>query len=474
MSDLYFDLLQRSEQLCSNVDQKTKLANNIHNWEENHDKSLAQFSDVESAKEKTTAIIDKSLYTIDRIAFDFETGFKKNGGYVCFSMNNNDVCNTVLKIIKDKKAKNVVINSNNILDDIGIKASVGKKVDDVSELNIDNIAADIDYVKNTDQHPAFPAINCNSEDIIQQLSKNYGGDDSATIPLLISEIRADNDIKMKNADVFISGVNFLAADTGSVVVIDNEGAFQKAQLYAKTRIFIASINQIIANIADLETLVPMYSSYAYGQKLPVYCNIISGSNGLTFDGEPSETYVIITSSKRISLLNDNNMSTALRCINCGACMNVCPVYRCGTGTLYSSAFPGPIGLIFNPMTKSLDNYHFLPFLCTLCGKCSEACPVNIDFPSLIVQVRQTIVDKNYCSQNDKDFITGLQKHLSKRKKLDRKGIMSKDKKLKHLTGQLDDWLELPVFANKSFSEQYEILKEKERKEQEAQNKANNK
>ena len=168
MSDLYFDLLQRSEQLCSNVDQKTKLANNIHNWEENHDKSLDQFSDVESAKEKTTAIIDKSLYTIDRIAFDFETGFKKNGGYVCFSMNNNDVCNTVLKIIKDKKAKNVVINSNNILDDIGIKASVGKKVDDVSELNIDNIAADIDYVKNTDQHPAFPAINCNSEDIIQQ------------------------------------------------------------------------------------------------------------------------------------------------------------------------------------------------------------------------------------------------------------------------------------------------------------------
>lgn len=474
MSDLYFDLLQRSEQLCSNVDQKTKLANNIHNWEENHDKSLDQFSNVESAKEKTTAIIDKSLYNIDRIAFDFETGFKKNGGYVCFSMNNNDVCNTVLKIIKDKKAKNVVINSNNILDDIGIKAAVGKKVDDVSELNIDNIAADIDYVKNTDQHPAFPAINCNSEDIIQQLSKNYGGDDSATIPLLISEIRADNDKKMKDADVFISGVNFLAADTGSVVVIDNEGAFQKAQLYAKTRIFIASINQIIENIADLETLVPMYSSYAYGQKLPAYCNIISGSNGLTFDEEPSETYVIITSSKRISLLNDYNMRTALRCINCGACMNVCPVYKCGTGKLYSSAFPGPIGLILNPMTKSLDNYHFLPFLCTLCGKCTEVCPVNIDFPSLIVQVRQTIVDEKYCSQNDEDFILGLHKRLSKRKKLDRKGIMSKDKKLKHLTGQLGDWLELPVFANKSFSEQYEILKEKERKELEAQNKANNK
>ena len=455
MNDLYFELLEQSENLCFDTAQKEKLNSNIANWKKNYDNSIKQFSNLNLAKDKVISIVDKSLYNLENLIFDFETNFIKGGGKVGFAQNEKDANELINRILKDSKSKKVIVNSGIVMNELGVKDAITKKGAECSELNIDNIIANVKKKKNVSEHLTFPATNYNKEDIIQMMSNTYETDENMTIPELIRYIEKDNNVKIKESDTMISGVNFLVSETGSIVCADNEGAFLKSQLKIKTRIFVAAIDQIISNFSDLDVLLPIYSTYANGQQMSSENVIISG---LDTKGEhiADELYVIIVNNKRVQALEDASKRTLLRCIGCGACLNVCPIYCCSTGGLYNNQYPGPLGLIFNPEVKSMITYGYLPYLCTLCGKCSEVCPVKIDFPSLIIQMRRQIVDGQFSTLDDENLMSEYYKRVIKRKKMDKRSIFGfKNKHLKRmLAGMWGEWKIVPEFEKNSFSEQY--------------------
>lgn len=461
MNNLYFDLLERSESLCYDKKKRDIIEKNIRTWKDNHLDSIEQFFDLRVAKDKFTSLREKSLHNLNNIDIEFEKIFTENGGEVSYAFSNKDVTEAILKILKGKKVKNVIFNSNSLLEDLGIKDTLRSKDYSVTELNIDNIVEELDNNINYNEHFTLRTISKSFKDVKKLLSSRYKITDTADESDVISAVSEYNSKKIASSDALVTGVNALVLNTGSIVLFDNEGAIAKAQTYAPVKIFVATVDQVLSNIEDLELYLPMYSSYSYGMRMVSNCLIISGVSEYGKESGAG-VYLIITNNNRISVMQDTNVSSVLRCINCGACLNVCPIYKCGSGSLYNNPYVGPVGIVLTPLLKSLNKYNFLPNLCTLCGKCTNICPVKIDFPSLVIELRKEIVEKGYCSSDDENLVKKLHKRFLKRKKLDRRSYRFKNRKLNRLTIPWNEWAELPKFAEKSFAAQYEKMSSKEK------------
>lgn len=461
MNNLYFDLLERSENLCYDKKKKETIEKNIRTWRDNHLNSSEQFFDLRVAKDKLTSLRDKSLHNLNNIDIEFEKKFIENGGEVSYALSNKDVAEAILRILKENKAKNIVFNSSSLLEDLAIKETLRSKDYVVTELNIGNIVAELDSNINYNEHFTLHTISKDFKDIKKLLSNRYGIPDTADERDVINAVSEYNSKKIVSSDAFISGVNALILSTGSVVLFDNEGAMAKVQTYSPIKIFIATVDQILSNIEDLELYLPMYSSYSYGMRMISNCLVISGVSKNNKQAGAS-VHLIITNNNRLSVIQDSTVSSVLRCINCGACLNVCPIYKCGSGSLYNNPYVGPVGIVMTPLLKSLSKYNFLPNLCTLCGECTNICPVKIDFPSLVIELRRKIVEKGHCSSDDENLVMKLHKRFLKRKKLDRRSYRFKNRKLNRFTIPWNEWAELPKFAEKSFAQQYEKMRSKEK------------
>ena len=455
-SKFYLDLVDRFNDYNTDKTKKTKLHGNLGHWLKNMQRSLSQFSDVEAMRSSATAIMDKAVYNLDNLLFTFEDNFTRNGFKLIYVPTGKDVAETVNKIIKEKGAKNILINSNTITDEFGIADIVNKGRKISNETNSDNIIADMEKKNKRNgvrNHQVLQAVNCNAEDALSYLKAYNDTEEELPKNETLNMLEEKVDSRLKNIDMFISGVNFLVSETGSMVLSDNEGAAPKARAFAKTKIYIATINQVINRLYDLETLLPVYSTFATGQRNQSRYTIISGT-----DKADNETYLIITDIKRIQELMDNNtLRSALRCINCGACTNVCPIYRAGSGELFGNAYPGPYGFVLYPMIKSLTTYSDLAYMCTLCGKCNEVCPVNIKLTDLILGVRKRIVEAEEISTEDKKFIANFFGKTIKRKLMNRNFrsfLTSKDRQFKRLADACGGGAMIPPFSKKNFSEQY--------------------
>jgi dihydrofolate reductase/ferredoxin len=252
------------------------------------------------------------------------------------------------------------------------------------------------------------------EDIAKLFNEKFGSPLDSTAEQLTQKARELLREKYLQADVGISGANFLIADTGSIGITENEGNARLTTSFPKIHIAVVGIEKMIPSIADLDTFWPMLATHGTGQNLTVYNTILSGPRQTNETDGPEEMYVVLLDNGRTNLLAQKEQRQGLYCIRCGACLNVCPVFQNVGGHTYDTTYGGPIGSVIAPHMRGMEEFKHLSYASSLCGKCTEVCPVKIDIHKMLLLNRRDAVNDGLVATKEKWGWAGWKKGMLKR------------------------------------------------------------
>lgn len=334
------------------------------------------------------------LHTIAHLDYylnEFAEQARANGAYVHFAETAEEAVAISLQIAEHKSAKSVVksksmvseeLHLNKALDSIGVEAvetDLGEYI--------------IQLADETPSHIIIPAIHKNRYQIAELLSAEAGETLPPDTAIMAGFVRMKLREKFLEADIGMTGCNFAIAETGSMVLFENEGNARMVTTVPKTQITLMGMERIIPSWADLEVMATLLPRSATGQKLTVYMSGISGpKRELDADG-PDEMHIIIIDNGRSLQLGDPEFQELLNCIRCGACLNACPVYRHIGGHAYGGTYSGPIGAVLTPaLNKNVAEWDDIANASSLCGACYEACPVKIPLHDMLVSLRRRKIE----------------------------------------------------------------------------------
>jgi L-lactate dehydrogenase complex protein LldF len=248
-------------------------------------------------------------------------------------------------------------------------------------------------------HIITPIMNKSKEDVAELFTQKFGLPPNSSPAYITNYVREKLRQEYLTADIGVTGGNFLVADTGGVVVTENEGNARLCTAYPKVHIAIVGIEKMIPSIDHLELFLPLLSTFGTGQELTVYNTIYHGPRKAEEIDGPNEMYVILLDNGRTKILADTRQRESLYCIRCGACLNTCPVYKTIGGHAYGSTYSGPIGKVITPNLEDKEKFGHLSNASSLCGACTKACPVNINLHELILfnrndEQKKGLKDKN--------------------------------------------------------------------------------
>ncbi|WP_339218140.1 LutB/LldF family L-lactate oxidation iron-sulfur protein [Paenibacillus sp. FSL W7-1332] len=334
------------------------------------------------------------LHTIAHLDYylnEFAEQARANGAHVHFAETAEEAVAISLQIAEHKSAKSVVksksmvseeLHLNKALDSIGVEAvetDLGEYI--------------IQLADETPSHIIIPAIHKNRYQIAELLSAEAGETLPPDTAIMAGFVRMKLREKFLEADIGMTGCNFAIAETGSMVLFENEGNARMVTTVPKTQITLMGMERIIPSWADLEVMATLLPRSATGQKLTVYMSGISGpKRELDADG-PDEMHIIIIDNGRSLQLGDPEFQELLNCIRCGACLNACPVYRHIGGHAYGGTYSGPIGAVLTPaLNKNVAEWDDIANASSLCGACYEACPVKIPLHDMLVSLRRRKIE----------------------------------------------------------------------------------
>ena len=347
---------------------------------------LPEFEDL---REAGRDLRNDTLDLLDTYLEIFEENATAAGANVHWAETAGDACRIILDICKAADARLVTKGKSMISEEIGLNAYLERAGLEVIETDLGEYILQIRG--ETPSHIIAPAIHLTQDQVEQDFRREHTGlpaDRRLVEPAeLVGEARQILRRKFIEADVGITGANFLIAETGSSIIVTNEGNGDLTQSLARIHIVITSIDKVLATREDLATILRLLARSATGQECTTYATL---STGPRRDGDPDgpEAYhVVLLDNGRAELLG-TRFREVLRCIRCGACMNHCPVYLATGGHAYGWVYVGPMGSVLTPQFIGIDKGHPLPNASTFCGKCEEVCPVRIPLPKLMRHWRE--------------------------------------------------------------------------------------
>lgn len=447
--EVYQKFIKNSEKIAFDLDHRERINFNISKYDEAVLNGKLQYADLEKAKERAAHLKYKVLNDLDKYLIQFEDNFKKRGGKVIWAQDEKEAQREIIKIIKDQNAKKVVKSKSMTTEEINLNQALQKAKIDVLETDLGEFIVQLAGEK--PYHIVTPAMHKSKEDVAKLFAEKLGTSEDASIEELTNIVRQKLRKDFQNADVGISGANFLIADIGAIGLTENEGNGLMSISFPKTHIVVAGIEKLIPSIKNLDLFWPLLATYGTGQNISVYNSIVSGPKQANeFDG-PEQMFVILLDNKRSELLAQERQRIALSCIRCGACLNACPVYKNIGGHAYETTYSGPIGAVINTHLLGMD-YKHQSFASTLCGKCTEVCPVKIPLHNLLLVNRKEAVDqKPERADNNKIFV--WKKAMMSRKLMDIASGSTKNMILRQFFKK--NWgskRKLPEIQNKSFSQ----------------------
>jgi len=338
---------------------------------------------------------DIKKHAIENLAYYlemFETKATENGIKVLWAKDADEARTYVVEIAKKINAKLCVKSKSMVTEEIGLREFLETNGIETVETDLGEFI--VQLADEMPSHITAPAMH-KSRDEIGKLFTDKLGVDFTNEPEELTKIaRKFLRKKFLNADLGISGANFLVAETGSIVIVENEGNAGLSTTLPKVHIAIAGIEKIIPRLIDLTVFFKILGRSATAQRFTSYVSIINAPRKNKLDS-PEEVYVILLDNGRSDLLRYEKLKQALYCIKCGACMLACPVYQRVGGHPYGSIYPGPIGSVITPAQLKLNNSYILPFASSLCGKCYEICPVKIEIHHLLLWLRHRAVESGF-------------------------------------------------------------------------------
>jgi len=348
--------------------------------------------DFEELRTRAAEIRDRGIARLDKHLELFEENATGHGATVHWCETADDARETIASICRQRDARRCVKGKSMLSEEIGL-------AEHLEEIGVSVTESDVgEYIlqlgKERPSHIVGPALHKSIDEVRALFAEHHASPPrrAASAEELVVEAREVLRPRYFEADIGITGANFLIADTGSVVLVTNEGNGDLAHLLPRTVVVVVGIDKIIATLDELPTLLRVLARSATGQELTVYTTLITGPKRAQEQEGPEQVHIVLVDNGRSDLLGGPAWQ-ALRCIRCGACLDHCPIYHSAGGHAYGWVYPGPIGAVINPALLGLEEAVHLPQATTACGRCEEVCPVKIPLPEIMHQWRARAFDE---------------------------------------------------------------------------------
>jgi L-lactate dehydrogenase complex protein LldF len=352
-------------------------------------KLVAEKTDWQELRSAGAAIRTHVLENLGAYLEEFEARCTAAGGTVHWAADAEEARRIILELLREEKASEVIkiktmtsaeIRLNPYLEAAGVRTYETDLAEIILQLGEDEPS-----------HIVVPALHVNRSQVREIFARRMGLKDLSDDPKALTAA-ARHYLRRKFLDIptAISGANFLVAETGSVVVVESEGNGRMCLTLPRTMITIAGIEKVLPRFQDLEVMLQVLARSATGERMNPYTSVWTG---VTPGDGPQRFHVVLLDNGRSSILGKKTERQTLRCIRCAACMNSCPVYRQTGGHAYGSVYPGPIGAILTPQLMEMHHAQTLPYASSLCGACYEVCPVKINIPEVLLELRSQVVNQ---------------------------------------------------------------------------------
>ncbi len=399
MSERKSSFMAKSTVKAANLDHRRKINFNIDKYNAAVTKGKPQFAELELARERAKNVKWKAIGQLDLYLEQFESRFTERGGKVIWAENTQQALEAIDKICAEKQCKTVVKSKSMVTEEIKLNEFLHSK-------GIESVETDLgEYIQQLDgetpYHIVTPAMHKSKEDVARLFHEKLGCPPHLSPGELTLIARDRLRKKYVEAEVGITGANFILADVGAIALTENEGNARLSCAFPKTHIVIVGLEKVLPSINDLSLFWPLLSTFGTGQMVTSYNSIVAGPKQAGEQDGPEEMIVILLDNGRTNLLENPKTRESLYCIRCGACLNACPVYKNIGGHAYETTYSGPIGSVITPHLKDFDEWNHLSFASSLCGNCTEVCAVKINLHELLLENRSIAVRKNHVQWSEK-------------------------------------------------------------------------
>lgn len=435
-----------------NTNQQNILNTNNLIYQNKFSNARLQFANINLAKKRAGAIKHRVLNNLDKYLVEFEANFTKRGGKVIWALNSQQAVDEIYTIILKNNYQHIVKSKSVLSEEIELQKYLKTKGIELKETDFiefikKGISGDNQFVSDLNAY--------NKEEIKQYLVQKYSLSKDKSINEIITTISKIKKEIFINSEVGIVEADFIISDIGAVSISENDGDSVLSSSFTKVNIVLASIEKVIPNLSDLELFLPLLSTFKTGEKISAYNTILTGPCQEDETDGPTEMYVILIDNNRTEVLSKKEQRKAMSCIQCGACSVSCPIVSLIGNNISASTYKGPIGSVVTPYLKGINEYSHLSYATTLCGKCSEVCPVNIPLHELFLHNRNDFVNKREISINEKLLFWTWKKIILNRNFMNLGSVALKNKVFSMVFSKI--WgkkRKLPEFSPKNFNQMW--------------------
>ncbi len=348
-------------------------------------------------REEARRIKIHTLEHLDYYLDLLERNVAKAGGQVHFAADATQANDIVASIARDGGVKIVTKGKSMVSEELSLNPVLESMGVEVFETDLGEYI--IQLAGETPSHLVAPALHKTKEQVAQLFSEKLGLPPPETIEDMAKAAREVLRGKFLQAEMGISGANFLVAETGTLVIITNEGNGRMCTSAPRIHVGITGMEKVIPSLQDLAVFLRLLPRSATGQRITSYVTMVTGPRRPDDEDGPEEFHLVIVDNGRSKMLADPELREALYCIRCGACLNICPVYKKVGGHAYGWVYPGPIGAVVSPSLVGLKQAKDLPQASSLCGACREVCPVKINIPRMLLHLRNDLAESPDVTKN---------------------------------------------------------------------------
>lgn len=374
--------------VAADVPQRKLIQTAMGKYEPKRDECRDRFQNWAGARDIAAATKAEAVGHLDAYLEQFVKQLEARGAKVHWASNAEEARQAIVGIALAKKARHIVKSKSMTGEEIHLNEALEKAGVEVVESDLGEFI--VQLRKEAPYHIVFPAMHLSRGQIRETFQQKLGDAPSDEPEELTMVARRVMRQKYIQADIGITGANFAVAESGMISITENEGNARLTAAIPKTMITLVGIEKIVPRMEDLALFLPMLASVGAGQLISCYNTLYGGPRQPGEVDGPEEFHVVLLDNQRTTILADVEQRDSLQCIRCGGCLNVCPVFKNVGGHTYNTTYPGPIGAVITPSLRGTATWGHLANASSLCGACSEVCPVKIDLHHHLLQTRRNI------------------------------------------------------------------------------------
>ena len=381
--------IQNSDAALGNASLQTRLRV-LTGFTKRRSFAFSELEDGEALRDRGREIKADSIANLDRYLIQLEENVVRLGGKVHWARDGEDARAIILELARANNVECVVKSKSMVTEEIELNEALEEAGIEAVETDLGEYIVQLAHEKPS--HILAPAIHKSKEDISDLFADKLGVLDLKQAEEMTVAARRRLRQKFTEAGMGITGANFAVAETGTIVLVENEGNIRLCTTLPRVHVALMGIEKVIPRFDDLAVFLKILARSATGQKMSSYVSFITGPRRADETDGARQFHLIILDNGRTRILADEDKRESLYCLRCGACLNVCPIYQKIGGHAYGSVYSGPIGSIITPPMIGIDKSKHLPFASTLCGACRDVCPVRINIPHVLLKLREEWVE----------------------------------------------------------------------------------